>query len=195
MSSKIFKETDSWGDSSGPSNSVDFSFKKTPKNKSKKEKRAKKRKIAEINNNGEVGRFVRPPNWNIESKASEDEVTPEKVNKKKDRKRKHEKVEPLNSQSSDGITPEKKFKKHIEIPKPTRDEQPKSFGDKLRDSLKGSRFRFLNEQMYKQTGRKSLEIFKEDPSAFDAYHEGYRHQIANWPMNPLDRMINNIKRL
>jgi ribosomal RNA-processing protein 8 len=191
MATKIFQETDSWGDSSGLSNSIDFTFQKTPKVKVKKDKKAKKRKLAEENDNHEVvGRYVRPPNWSFNLNQSESEESPEKI--KKDRKRKHDKVEQINGQSSDGITPEKKSKKNVQIQKP---EKPKSFGDKLRESLKGSRFRFLNEQMYKQTGHESMKIFDEDPEAFDAYHEGYRHQIANWPMNPLNRMINNIKRL
>lgn len=49
--------------------------------------------------------------------------------------------------------------------------------------------------MYKQTGEDSMKAFKEDETAFEAYHEGYRHQVTQWPMNPLDRIINNIKRL
>jgi ribosomal RNA-processing protein 8 len=192
MASKIFQETDSWGDSSGNSNSVDFTFHKTPKVKVKKEKKAKKRKIIEETETNEIpGRYVRPPNWNFNTNLSESEESPQIINKT-DRKRKHHETEALNGQSSDGITPEKKSKQQDEIQKP---ERPKTFGDKLRDSLKGSRFRFLNEQMYKQTGDESLKVFSEDPEAFEAYHEGYRHQIANWPMNPLDRMINNVKRL
>lgn len=193
MSSKVFQETDSWGDSSGHSNSFDFAFKKTPKVKKEKVKKAKKRKHSEADHNqNQPGRFVRPPGYfnKITAESSDNELaSPAPVDKssKKNRKRKHDKVEPLNGQSSDGITPEKKSKQQ----KPSAI----SFGDKLRESLKGSRFRFLNEQMYTQTGKESYQIFKEDPSAFDAYHEGYRYQIEKWPMNPLDRIINGIKRL
>lgn len=49
--------------------------------------------------------------------------------------------------------------------------------------------------MYKTTGEESHKLFKEDPTAFEAYHEGYRHQISQWPMNPLDRIIKNLKKL
>jgi ribosomal RNA-processing protein 8 len=70
-----------------------------------------------------------------------------------------------------------------------------SFADKLRENLKGSRFRFLNEQMYKTKGSEAQKLFKTDSTAFGAYHEGYRHQISQWPMNPLDRIINGIKRM
>lgn len=198
MSSKVFQETDSWGDSSGRSNFVDFSFHKTPKAaKSKKVKKAKKRRHSEVNEEeqGEVGRYVRPPNYfeninNQKDSEEDEEIPPPDKVEKKIRKRKHEKVEALNGQSSDGITPEKKLKPKIQVP-----ESLSSFGAKLRENLKGSRFRFINEQMYTQTGKESFEIFKEDPTAFEAYHEGYRHQIAKWPLNPLDRIINGIKRL
>lgn len=195
MSSKVFQETDSWGDPSGHSNSFDFSLHKTPEAaKSKKVKKAKKRRHSEIEEEQrEVGRYVRPPNYYNKNvgEDSEDEVDllPEKFDKKS-LKRKHEKVEALNCQSSDGITPEKKSKPKMKVP-----ESSSSFGAKLRESLKGSRFRFINEQMYTQSGKESFDIFKEDPTAFEAYHEGYRHQIAKWPLNPLDRIINGIKRL
>lgn len=49
--------------------------------------------------------------------------------------------------------------------------------------------------MYKQTGEDSMKAFKEDGTSFEAYHEGYRQQVTQWPMNPLDRIIKNIKRL
>lgn len=200
MSSKVFQETDSWGDSSGHSNSFDFAFKKTPKVKKEKVKKAKKRKHSEADESQrEVGRFVRPPGYysKVNHESSDNEVnSPEPsanpVKSKKTLKRKHDQVEPLNGQSSDGITPEKRSKSKL---KDEKSSAPASLGDKLRESLKGSRFRFLNEQMYTQTGQQSLAIFKEDPTAFDAYHEGYRVQIDKWPMNPLDRIINGIKRL
>lgn len=79
---------------------------------------------------------------------------------------------------------------HIE-PSPTS----KSFGDKLRESLKGSRFRYINELLYTQSSDEAMKIFEEDQTAFSAYHEGFRHQISQWPMNPLDRIIKQIKKM
>lgn len=70
-----------------------------------------------------------------------------------------------------------------------------SFQEKLKENLLGARFRFLNEQMYKTTGQEAFKLMREDDSAFEAYHEGYRHQILQWPMNPLDRIIKSINRL
>uniref|UniRef100_A0AAG5DPA6 Ribosomal RNA-processing protein 8 n=1 Tax=Anopheles atroparvus TaxID=41427 RepID=A0AAG5DPA6_ANOAO len=70
-----------------------------------------------------------------------------------------------------------------------------SLRDKLVERLKGSRFRYINEQLYKTTGEEAKKLFQEDPESFVAYHEGYRHQIVQWSMNPLDRIIKNIRKL
>lgn len=72
---------------------------------------------------------------------------------------------------------------------------PSSFRDKLIGNLKGSRFRFLNEKLYSTEGSGGLKLFKEDKGAFKAYHEGYRQQVQQWPLNPLDRIIKSIKKL
>lgn len=190
MSSKLFKESDSWGDSSGSSAAKGFSFKKIHKSKDKKNKnKAKKRNHSEIEDDPSAGKFVRAPKYYGLDHSYEDDQPTKKKNKNK---RKHE-VEV--NDSSDGATPMKKIKKQSQ---PEQEEEPagvKSFGDNLRESLKGSRFRFLNEQMYKQTGRESMKVFQEDDTAFEAYHEGYRAQVKHWPMNPIDRIINAIKRL
>lgn len=69
------------------------------------------------------------------------------------------------------------------------------FEDKLKEQLMGGRFRFLNEQLYTMTSKKAENLFKQDPEAFKAYHDGYRHQVEKWPLNPLDRIIKMIKKL
>lgn len=74
-------------------------------------------------------------------------------------------------------------------------ESKKDFGYDLADRLKASRFRFINEQLYTHTGEEAEDIFKQDDSAFSAYHDGYRKQVKQWPLNPLDRIINSIKKL
>lgn len=74
-------------------------------------------------------------------------------------------------------------------------EEPKNFHDDLAGRLKASRFRFMNEQLYTKTGDEAIKVFKEDDSAFNTYHDGYRIQIKQWPLNPLDRIVNSIKKL
>ena len=64
--------------------------------------------------------------------------------------------------------------------------------DAAKTKLKASRFRFLNELLYTQTGRKSLEMFTQDPDAFQTYHQGYSDQVKKWPLNPLDLIVKAI---
>ncbi|XP_055916874.1 ribosomal RNA-processing protein 8 [Eupeodes corollae] len=77
-------------------------------------------------------------------------------------------------------------------PKPT---QSSSFEAKLKENLMGGRFRFINEQLYTMSSKSANKLFREDKSAFEAYHEGYRHQVQKWPMNPLNKIIKFIKKL
>lgn len=70
-----------------------------------------------------------------------------------------------------------------------------SFREQLMANLKGSRFRYLNEMLYTTDGKNAANIFKEDPLAFKAYHDGYRQQVQHWPMNPLDRIIKAIRKM
>lgn len=156
-------------------------------------KKSKKRKLKvveddEPESNG--GRFVKAP------KYSDDDEGPhsQKVKAKKNRKRKQEEDAP-EVPVQNAAKKQKKIKETEVQSNAVDSTSSPSFVDKLRENLKGSRFRFLNEQMYKTTGSDAQKLFKEDSTAFEAYHEGYRHQIAQWPMNPLDRIINGIKRM
>jgi hypothetical protein len=110
--------------------------------------------------------------------------------KRKDRKRKRK-----SEDDEEEVVAEKKSKK-VHIDNGTaEDKSPQSYGESLRESLKGSRFRFINEQLYTQSSQESMRTFEEDQTAFSAYHEGYRHQISQWPLNPLDRIIKQIEKM
>lgn len=65
---------------------------------------------------------------------------------------------------------------------------------KMLDKLKGARFRYINEELYTIKGKDAMKIFKKDPDAFEAYHAGYRHQVAAWPINPVDIVIKSLKK-
>lgn len=69
------------------------------------------------------------------------------------------------------------------------------FREKLVENLKGSRFRFINELLYTRKGEDAIKIFKEDLDSFQTYHDGYRKQVEQWPINPLDRIIKSVKAL
>ncbi|EFN77231.1 Cerebral protein 1-like protein [Harpegnathos saltator] len=61
--------------------------------------------------------------------------------------------------------------------------------------LDASRFRFINETLYNNDSSQSKQYFKEDPDAFKAYHNSYRQQIEQWPVNPLNVIISSIKKM
>uniref|UniRef100_A0A915CAF9 Ribosomal RNA-processing protein 8 n=1 Tax=Parascaris univalens TaxID=6257 RepID=A0A915CAF9_PARUN len=55
--------------------------------------------------------------------------------------------------------------------------------------LRSARFRFINEQLYTSSGEEAMKIFREDPLAFEIYHQGYRSQTKKWPFNPVNGVI------
>ncbi|RYG55969.1 hypothetical protein EON66_04035 [archaeon] len=63
----------------------------------------------------------------------------------------------------------------------------------LRAQLEGAQFRQLNETLYTQSGTASFALLSHQPHLFHAYHKGYRNQVADWPQNPLDIMIAEVK--
>ncbi|KAI9478405.1 MAG: methyltransferase-domain-containing protein [Benjaminiella poitrasii] len=66
---------------------------------------------------------------------------------------------------------------------------------KMKEKLSGARFRWLNEQLYTTPGKQSYELFQDKPELFDEYHEGFRHQVESWPVNPVDVFIEQLKKL
>ncbi|XP_015598709.1 ribosomal RNA-processing protein 8 [Cephus cinctus] len=77
----------------------------------------------------------------------------------------------------------------------SKSKQPQSLRDRMMNQLRASRFRYLNEQLYNSKSFESKNYFKEDPEAFKAYHEGYKKQVEQWPLNPLDLIIDSIKKM
>jgi ribosomal RNA-processing protein 8 len=47
----------------------------------------------------------------------------------------------------------------------------------------------LNEELYTKTSEESFERFSKNPELFVQYHEGFRHQVESWPMNPVDVIV------
>lgn len=69
-----------------------------------------------------------------------------------------------------------------------------SLQQKMKDRLKGARFRWINEKLYTSSSEEAVQMFREDPSIFKEYHEGFRTQVALWPQNPVDSFIKELKR-
>ena len=53
-------------------------------------------------------------------------------------------------------------------------------------SLKGARFRSINERLYTSNSGDALELMRSEPQLFDEYHDGFRQQVRKWPRNPVD---------
>mmetsp|Transcript_3468 Transcript_3468/g.9589 ORF Transcript_3468/g.9589 Transcript_3468/m.9589 type:complete len:414 (+) Transcript_3468:213-1454(+) len=58
--------------------------------------------------------------------------------------------------------------------------------------LSGSRFRSLNEELYTMPSQESFSRFTKDPTLFQEYHDGFRHQVSSWPVNPITVLCQKI---
>jgi SAM-dependent methyltransferase len=59
--------------------------------------------------------------------------------------------------------------------------------------LSGSRFRILNEELYTTTSSTAFDRFSSNPELYEQYHEGFRHQVEQWPVNPVTTIVNRLK--
>jgi len=64
---------------------------------------------------------------------------------------------------------------------------------KMESKLDGAKFRFINEKLYTMSSQEALDMFEEDRDAFNVYHRGYAQQVAKWPVNPVDVIIDELK--
>ncbi|XP_014480344.1 PREDICTED: ribosomal RNA-processing protein 8 isoform X2 [Dinoponera quadriceps] len=94
-------------------------------------------------------------------------------------------LEEILSRKTQTMQTERKIKK----------QQPLTLRDRMMAQLSASRFRFINETLYSSDSSQSKQYFNEDPDAFKAYHDGYKQQIEQWPINPLDVIISSIKNM
>nr|XP_033323729.1 ribosomal RNA-processing protein 8 [Megalopta genalis] len=94
-----------------------------------------------------------------------------------------------------------KLKKSLAAKEILAESKPKAIAkinplrERMMSKLKASRFRYLNETMYNNNSLESKNYFKDDPDSFKAYHEGYKQQIAQWPLNPLDVIISSFTKM
>lgn len=57
---------------------------------------------------------------------------------------------------------------------------------KMLNKLSGSRFRWINEQLYTTDSSRALEMMKKQPELYEEYHRGFASQVESWPENPVD---------
>lgn len=98
------------------------------------------------------------------------------------RKRKHEEI-PI----EDEIAPEV-----VESPLPITSKLT-PLQQKMMAKLSGSRFRWINEQLYTISSEDALSLIKQQPSLFDEYHQGFRSQVQSWPENPVNVFVDQVK--
>jgi ribosomal RNA-processing protein 8 len=68
-----------------------------------------------------------------------------------------------------------------------------SYHEKAKKKLQGSRFRYINEYLYTVKGEEAFKLFRQDPTLFKIYHNGFRSQMEKWPVNPVTLFIEQLK--
>lgn len=53
----------------------------------------------------------------------------------------------------------------------------------------------MNEELYNMKSKEAVKYFRKDKESFMAYHEGYKQQLEQWPINPLNVIIKSLKKL
>ncbi|KAH8113306.1 methyltransferase-domain-containing protein [Phellopilus nigrolimitatus] len=63
---------------------------------------------------------------------------------------------------------------------------------RMKQSLDGARFRWINETLYKSGSKDAVSLMHEDPKVFEEYHAGFRHQVTSWPINPVGHFVQTL---
>ncbi|OWB85550.1 hypothetical protein B5S33_g4219 [[Candida] boidinii] len=108
----------------------------------------------------------------------------EKTNDSIDKKRKIDQVDPVDQQQEETKSEDTRIIKNTKKLTPLQ--------EKMMFKLSGSRFRWINEQLYTITSQDAMDLIKEQPNLFDEYHNGFRSQVESWPENPVDNFVNKI---
>ena len=68
-----------------------------------------------------------------------------------------------------------------------------SLRDRMLQRLKSAQFRLINETLSKKESSNLDHVIDND--SFETYHEGYQNQMANWPIKPVEVLIESISKL
>ncbi|KXJ23930.1 ribosomal RNA-processing protein 8 [Exaiptasia diaphana] len=147
--------------------------------KAMKDKKVENENVEEMNENGSKAKKKR----RRRAKKRNDEL-------------KHTKTNEENNISAIHTSP--KIPNSLDQKKFTNTEHISSSGkfglqEKLKKKLESSRFRWINEQLYTIPGDEAFSLFEQDASLFDVYHQGFRRQVQQWPINPVDVIIDWVK--
>lgn len=92
------------------------------------------------------------------------------------------------SQNEDKPIVKRKVISKTHIPQPSK-------LSKMKQKLDGSKFRWLNEKLYTSSSEAASKLFQSSPELFDVYHTGFRTQVTQWPVNPVDLVIKRLEQL
>ncbi|XP_004642101.1 ribosomal RNA-processing protein 8 [Octodon degus] len=118
-------------------------------------------------------------------------------NRQKNKRRHKNKFRPL--QAPDKISAEASTAAtgESEVPPSPKPDNHEARAEALRarmtQRLDGARFRYLNEQLYSGPSSAAQRLFQEDPEAFLLYHRGFQSQVKKWPLQPVDRIIRDLR--
>lgn len=64
--------------------------------------------------------------------------------------------------------------------------------EKMENNLEDTKFRILNEKLYKSSSEEALNYFKSNEEDFITYHKGFSTQANKWPANPNDMILKSL---
>ncbi|VVT50119.1 uncharacterized protein SAPINGB_P002610 [Magnusiomyces paraingens] len=153
--------------------------------KSKKQKKNKKTEVKEEAQKPEEALVNEEKKNKATKEAAEAKEEAPVKKEKKDKKKKNKATEEPTKAKEESTTPATTVTAPLKM-KLTPLQQ------KMLDKLSGSRFRWINEQLYTTTSEEAVKIIKEQPSMFDEYHAGFRSQVQSWPQNPVNEFVKQV---
>lgn len=64
--------------------------------------------------------------------------------------------------------------------------------ERMETNLEDSKFRILNEKLYKSSSKEASDYFKSNSEDFITYHKGFSTQAKKWPINPNDIILKSL---
>ncbi|KAH7345499.1 methyltransferase-domain-containing protein [Rhizoctonia solani] len=109
---------------------------------------------------------------------------------KKQKKNKKERVQEEQKEANTDSTESKATEPDEENP-----EEMSELQKLMKKNMQGSKFRIINEKLYKSSSRDAQTMMRSEPQTFTEYHIGFRHQTKSWPSNPVDLISTSLSTL
>lgn len=148
------------------------------------EQPAKSKKQDSLKDKGSTSNFVEKDTSRDQMKRKREATTSNEESKSITNKR----AKALKQVASSTTTPKALMEPAPPVPITTQTKLT-PLQQKMMSKLSGSRFRWINEQLYTITSEEALKLIQEQPSLFDEYHQGFKSQVSSWPENPVDVFV------